>query len=199
MSAAHVQALAERLDASQVYAEAQSAAAEGDRAAGVLVRVVQLLGAQRGTQLSRLESACASLLHERRLDPDWQRDQPWPWSSTALRAYLLGSIAQSVKADRGSRLCWSQFLSIQHGARWLVDAARLSRRDGHVMRHVGGLYLAPSAFDGERLRAEIVPAERVPGAPRSDVLRITWEDTGRLVAQSLPGRFGDVDMSADPE
>lgn len=198
MSAAHIQAQAEQLDAQQVIADARQDAASGDRTASLLLRVVRVVGDTERASLALLEEACASLLHQRRHDPEWQRDQPWPRPRAELRGWLLGNIGQDLRFGSSLACASRRFHALKAGAKWLADAARLARRDGHVMRQPGGLRLAASAFDDQMLRAEIVPADADTGE-RGDVLRLTWEDTGRLVVQSLPGRFADVDTSADPE
>lgn len=196
MSAVQVQAQAEHIDAEQVIADAQADAEGGDATARLFLRVVRFVCGNEDASRRLLDDACAGLLHERRLDPDWQRDEPFPWPAAELRGWLLGRMVSAIKCQH---ISWGRFLALTRGAKWLADAARLVRRDGHCMRQPGGLRLAPSAFDGERLRAEIVPGEPGPGEPCGDVLRITWEDTGRLVVQSMPGDFGAADLTADPE
>ncbi|MFT7723803.1 MAG: hypothetical protein QM788_13405 [Roseateles sp.] len=84
------------------------------------------------------------------------------------------------------------FKAVAPGSEWLKVAARLAARDGHAMRLPGGLKLAPAAFDGVRLRAQVL------ATPHGDVLRLTLEASARLVVQSLPGRFAEVDAAAFP-
>jgi hypothetical protein len=123
---------------------------------------------------------------------------PWPLPNAELWFRLFNLIGERLRRDPNQAIGWACFRACVHGRQWLLDAARLACRDGHLMRQRGGLQLAPSAFDGERMRAEIVSSD-TGSHERGDVLRLTWEDTARMVVQSLPGRFGEVDRSVDPE
>ncbi|MCV2348710.1 hypothetical protein [Paucibacter sp. Y2R2-4] len=125
--------------------------------------------------------------------------QPWPLSDAALCRRLLNLIGDALKRDPSQARGWACFRALCDGADFLANAAILEPRDGHEMRRPGGLRLSPAAFNGERLRAQVLTLPPSPGVPGGEVLRITWEDTGRLVVQSKPGLFWQADSTAEPE
>ena len=176
--------------------------AAGNGGAPIARDLLAVLHAASSAQLL-LAGACADLMcnpdagHSSALPRD-PGPHAWPLPDSVLWGRLLTLIGEALKGDPTEGVAWACFRAIRHGAVWLLDAERLASRDGHLMRQRGGLRLAPAVFNGERLRAEILPADPHSGV-RGDVLRLTWEDTGRLVAQSLPGRFSELDVSASPE
>lgn len=194
MSAA-VEAQAERLDALTVIGLARDAAGNGGPRSGRQLIVV--LQSCRSPQ-AVLQAACDALLRNpdaghQSVMPHDPGPQPWPLPEAVLLGRLLNLIGDALSRDPSQAIGWACFRAVQHGVWWLMDAERLALRDGHLMRQRGGQRLPPAVFDGAHLRAEITPTDA------GDVLRLTWEDSGRLVAQSFPGRFGDLDESVNPE
>jgi hypothetical protein len=195
-----------RLDAAEVLEQAR-ASAYGDLepSACLLVDTLRLCFPTEADALAALGEACSFV------DKDAEADEAaglaverWPLPLAELHRRLVAYVGDALKVDRRLRrdrqpLAWNCFRALRDGAAWLATAAKLEPRDGHVMRRPGGLRLAPSAFGGERLRAQMLPVAPSPGVPSGDVLRISWEDNGRRVVQSKPGRFGEADCTAEPE
>lgn len=203
MSAALAPVQAPQLDPAEVLAEARAAAFNDMQAdACRLVDVLRLCFASDAQAFAALERACFLLVKECEVNGVAGLDaEPWRLAPGQLFGGLVARLGDELKCDRraGPALGWACFRALRDGAAHLATAARLEPRDGRAMRKPGGLRLAPSAFGGERLRAQVLPVAPSPGVPGGDVLRITWEDNGRLVVQSTPGRFGAVDCTAEPE
>ncbi len=203
MSAAIAPGQAPQLNPADVLADARAAAFyDLQPEACRLVSVLRLCFATEAQAFAALERACFLLVKHCEADEVAGLDaEPWPLAPRQLFGGLVALLGDELECDRraGPALGWACFRALRDGAAHLATAARLEPRDGHVMRRPGGLRLAPSAFGGERLRAQVLPVAPSPGVPGGDVLRITWEDNGRLVVQSMPGRFGDVDCTAEPE
>lgn len=189
------------LDAAEVLATAR-AAAFNDLEPGAcrLLDVLRLCFDTEAQASAALERACYLLAKHCEADEvAGLAAAPWPLPPAELCGGLVARLGDELRCNRRQPLAWACFRALRDGASHLATAARLEQRDGHVMRRPGGLRLAPSAFGGERLRAQVLPVAPSPGTPGGDVLRITWEDNGRRVAQSKPGRFGEVDCTAEPE
>lgn len=203
MSGALAPAQAPQLNPADVLADARAAAFNDMQAdAGRLVDVLRLCFATEAQANAALGRACFLLVKHCEANEVAGLDaEPWPLAPAELFGGLVARLGDELKCDRraGPALGWACFRALRDGAAHLATAARLEPRDGHVMRRPGGLRLAPSAFGGERLRAQVLPVAPTPGVPGGDVLRITWEDNGRRVVQSKPGRFAEVDCTAEPE
>jgi len=190
-----------RLDAAEVLAQARAAAVNDlEPTACLLVDVLRLCFPTEAEAFAALGRACFLVVKHAEADEVAGLEaEPWPLPLPELHWRLVACLGDGLKVDRSQPLGWACFRALRDGAAWLATAAKLETRDGHVMRRPGGLRLAPAAFGGERLRAQVLPVAPSPGVPGGDVLRITWEDNGRRVVQSKPGRFGEVDCSAEPE
>lgn len=206
MSSALARALAPQLNPAEVMTDAWTAAIhDSEPAACLLVDVLRLCFATEAQGCAAFERACFLLVKDCEADEVAGIDAvPWPLPSAELYAGLVARLGDELKCGRPmfdgrQSLDWARFRALRDGARHLRTAARLEPRDGHVMRRPGGLKLAPVAFGGELLRAQVVAVPPSPGVPGGDALRITWEDNGRLFVQSKPGRFGEVDCTAEPE
>ncbi|MCU7371506.1 hypothetical protein PEC18_11740 [Paucibacter sp. O1-1] len=201
MSATAPLVQAPRLDAAQVLAEARAVAFNTlDPAACFLVDIIRLCFDTDPQSLAALERACFLVAkHAEANEVAGIEAEPWPLPQGELFRRLAAYLGYDLKHDRNQARGWACFRALRDGADRLATAAKLETRDGHTMRRPGGLRLAPSAFNGERLRAQVLAIGPSLGVPGGDVLRITWEDTGRLVVQSKPGRFGEVDCTAEPE
>lgn len=201
MSAIGAQPSGLSVAASRVLDEARALAFETlDPAACLLVDAVRLCFVTDSQAISALGRACRLVTEDAQVNEAPGVDaEPWPCPQRELFWRLAALLGQELKQDRKSLHGWARFRALRDRAEWLAIAAKLETRDGHVMRRPGGLRLAPSAFNGERMRAQVLAVRPSPGVPGGDVLRITWEDNGRLVTQSKPGCFVDVDPSAEPE
>lgn len=194
------------LDAAEVLERARASAyVDLEPFACLLVDTMRLCFPTEADALAALGEACSFVVNHAEADEAaGLAAEPWPLPAAELHRRLVACVGDVLKVDRRlmrdrQPLAWNCFRALRDGKAWLATAAKLELRDGHVMRRPGGLRLAPSAFGGERLRAQVLPVAPSPGVPSGDVLRISWEDNGRRVVQSKPGRFGEADCTAEPE
>ncbi len=202
MSAAMIQVPeCPRLDAAEVLAQARSAAfPDLEPAAYLLVEALRLCFPTEAEAFAALGRACFLVVKQAEANEEAGIEaEPWPLPLPDLHGRLVASLGDGLKKDRSRCLGWACFRALRDGAGWLATAAKLEKRDGHEMRLPGGLRLAPTAFNGEQLRAQVMAVDPPSGVPGGEVLRITWEDNARRVVQSKPGRFGEVDCAAEPE
>lgn len=116
---------------------------------------------------------------------------------------LWHMLAFSLRCEIGRRRqhwrdAWRRCEAMHDGARWLASAARIGSHEHAALRRPGGCLLLVQTLPGCRVRASIVDTADSTAAAAADVLRLTWADTGGLIAQSMPNDFGVRDGSKDP-
>lgn len=120
----------------------------------------------------------------------------WQAEEATLHGLVTDLLGASLSSDPHNEKGWARFRALTHRAKWLRDAARIARQDEPAM--LEGLLLPPAAFDGEKLFAQVGIVVSAVGE-RCSVLRIFWDGSNCLVAQSLAGQFDALDVAVDPE
>jgi hypothetical protein len=191
-----------RLQAAAVLEDARAAMDNRtEPAARYLVQMVRLCFESEDRALRYLQRALDQICWAEANQPPADATDAQPSGRRLWRAaadLLNADIRRSCRflGDPGA---WRLAESLRMAEYWLGSAARIAEHDAAALRGRGAKLMLPT-LPHSKVRGQLLPAGDAaqPDGQHLEVLRLTWHDTGRIVAQSMPGQWHRLDTRVEP-